>query len=211
MNVYHVDREVRIVPIIAFLYHKKRTPPKPTERTGTYCFAWFKLWISPMPSPAFLLLGISRFISLLYLRRGWSYKLQHNKKQAEIMLMTRSFTAAALWALFALLGGSPLLAQAETSAEGLAFLATKRAELGVVETSSGLLYKEIRAGVGKTPTIDSPCSCHYSGTLIDGSKLREFLLPLCPHTANNHSSHHVSSCSLFVSLSLSLSRIWFIL
>jgi hypothetical protein len=91
----------------------------------------------------------------------------------EIMLiMTRSFAAtAALWAFLFVLLGSPLLAHAETSSEGLAFLAKKKAEPGVVETASGLLYKEIRAGVGKTPTIDSPCSCHYSGTLIDGSKL----------------------------------------
>ena len=59
---------------------------------------------------------------------------------------------------------------AETNAEGLAFLAKKKAEPGVIETSSGLLYKEIRPGTGKTPTHDSPCSCHYSGTLIDGSK-----------------------------------------
>lgn len=29
---------------------------------------------------------------------------------------------------------------------------------------------ELRAGTGKTPTIDSPCDCHYSGTLIDGTE-----------------------------------------
>ena len=31
-------------------------------------------------------------------------------------------------------------------------------------------YKELRAGAGKTPTVDSPCSCHYAGTLIDGTE-----------------------------------------
>jgi FKBP-type peptidyl-prolyl cis-trans isomerase len=87
-------------------------------------------------------------------------------------IMTRSFSTAALWAFVFVLFGSPLSSYAETSAAGLAFLATKKAEPGVVETASGLLYKEIRPGVGKTPTIDSPCSCHYSGTLIDGSKFR---------------------------------------
>jgi FKBP-type peptidyl-prolyl cis-trans isomerase FklB len=29
---------------------------------------------------------------------------------------------------------------------------------------------ELRAGTGKTPTIDSPCDCHYRGTLIDGTE-----------------------------------------
>lgn len=32
------------------------------------------------------------------------------------------------------------------------------------------LYTEIRAGTGKTPTLNSPCDCHYSGTLIDGTE-----------------------------------------
>ena len=33
-------------------------------------------------------------------------------------------------------------------------------------------YKEIRPGSdgGKTPTADSPCECHYAGTLIDGTE-----------------------------------------
>jgi FKBP-type peptidyl-prolyl cis-trans isomerase len=29
---------------------------------------------------------------------------------------------------------------------------------------------ELRAGTGPTPTIDSPCDCHYAGTLIDGTE-----------------------------------------
>merc|ERR1712099_147194 len=38
--------------------------------------------------------------------------------------------------------------------------------------ASGLMYKELRPGNpdGKTPTINSPCECHYSGTLIDGTE-----------------------------------------
>jgi FKBP-type peptidyl-prolyl cis-trans isomerase len=59
---------------------------------------------------------------------------------------------------------------AGSSSEGLAFLATKEAEEGVVKLPSGLLYKELVAGVGKTPTADSPCACHYAGTLIDGTE-----------------------------------------
>jgi FKBP-type peptidyl-prolyl cis-trans isomerase FklB len=59
---------------------------------------------------------------------------------------------------------------AGTNSEGLAFLAKKTTEEGVVTLPSGLLYKELVAGVGKTPTADSPCACHYSGTLIDGTE-----------------------------------------
>jgi FKBP-type peptidyl-prolyl cis-trans isomerase len=61
---------------------------------------------------------------------------------------------------------------AGTNAEGLAYLATKSKEAGVVTLPSGLLYKEIRPGNvnGKTPTLNSPCECDYAGTLIDGTE-----------------------------------------
>lgn len=59
---------------------------------------------------------------------------------------------------------------AGTNQEGLAFLAKKENEEGVVKLASGLLYKELVAGTGKTPTANSPCSCHYAGTLIDGTE-----------------------------------------
>ena len=58
-----------------------------------------------------------------------------------------------------------------TEEKGLAFLKEKEAEEGVVKLSSGLLYKVLRKGDGKHhPTKDSPCECHYKGTLIDGSE-----------------------------------------
>jgi FKBP-type peptidyl-prolyl cis-trans isomerase FklB len=57
-----------------------------------------------------------------------------------------------------------------TDQAGLEYLKQKQAEPGVVTLPSGLLYKEIRAGTGKTPTVDSPCECHYAGTLIDGTE-----------------------------------------
>eukprot|EP00956_Cyclotella_meneghiniana_P042310 scaffold248416_cov111-Cyclotella_meneghiniana.AAC.1 len=55
---------------------------------------------------------------------------------------------------------------------GLAFLEAKGKEEGVVTLPSGLLYKELTPGKpdGKTPTINSPCDCHYKGTLIDGTE-----------------------------------------
>mmetsp|Transcript_22044 Transcript_22044/g.33663 ORF Transcript_22044/g.33663 Transcript_22044/m.33663 type:complete len:153 (-) Transcript_22044:226-684(-) len=59
---------------------------------------------------------------------------------------------------------------AGTTPEGLAWLAKKGEEDGVVTLPSGLLYKEIVAGTGKTPGPTDPCSCHYAGTLIDGTE-----------------------------------------
>ena len=59
---------------------------------------------------------------------------------------------------------------AGTNQAGLDFLAQKATEEGVVKLPSGLLYKELVAGTGKTPTANSPCACHYAGTLIDGTE-----------------------------------------
>ena len=61
-------------------------------------------------------------------------------------------------------------ADAKTSEDGLSFLAKKEQSDGVVKLDSGLMYKEISAGTGKTPLFSTPCKCHYSGTLIDGTE-----------------------------------------
>eukprot|EP00545_Synedropsis_sp_CCMP1620_P012901 CAMPEP_0119018274 /NCGR_PEP_ID=MMETSP1176-20130426/18954_1 /TAXON_ID=265551 /ORGANISM="Synedropsis recta cf, Strain CCMP1620" /LENGTH=152 /DNA_ID=CAMNT_0006972233 /DNA_START=12 /DNA_END=470 /DNA_ORIENTATION=+ len=58
---------------------------------------------------------------------------------------------------------------AGTTQEGLDWLAAKGKEEGVVTRPSGLLYKELRAGTGKTPKVDSPTKCHYEGRLMDGT------------------------------------------
>jgi FKBP-type peptidyl-prolyl cis-trans isomerase FklB len=59
---------------------------------------------------------------------------------------------------------------AGTNPEGLKWLAVKEKEKGVIKLPSGLLYKEITAGNGKTPTLSSPTMCHYEGKLIDGTE-----------------------------------------
>lgn len=62
---------------------------------------------------------------------------------------------------------------AGTTPEGKEWLAKKATEEGVLKTSTGLLYKVLKSGPtgAKQPKIDTPCECHYRGTLIDG---REF-------------------------------------
>lgn len=54
---------------------------------------------------------------------------------------------------FALLLATAL---AGTNEAGLKFLAAKEKEDGVVKLASGLMYKEITAGTGKTPKVGTP-------------------------------------------------------
>jgi FKBP-type peptidyl-prolyl cis-trans isomerase FklB len=54
--------------------------------------------------------------------------------------------------------------------EGEAFLAENKKKPGVVALPSGLQYKEIKAGTGKTPKASDTVSTHYKGTLIDGTE-----------------------------------------
>jgi FKBP-type peptidyl-prolyl cis-trans isomerase FklB len=53
--------------------------------------------------------------------------------------------------------------------EGQAWLEENRSRPGVVETESGLQYKVIEEGTGKSPTASDRVKCHYEGRLIDGT------------------------------------------
>ena len=75
-----------------------------------------------------------------------------------------------LSAVFLLLTLAPA-ARAGTNAEGKAFLEENAKKDGVVVLPSGLQYKVLHKGDGADhPTVDSPCECHYRGTLIDGTQ-----------------------------------------
>jgi len=54
--------------------------------------------------------------------------------------------------------------------EGEAFLAANKAKEGVVTLPSGLQYKIIKAGHGKTPTASDVVTVRYRGTFIDGKE-----------------------------------------
>lgn len=58
----------------------------------------------------------------------------------------------------------------QNTARSSAFLAMKANEEGIVKTDSGLLYRELRAGEGESPTADQAVTVHYRGTLIDGTQ-----------------------------------------
>ena len=54
--------------------------------------------------------------------------------------------------------------------EGIAFLEENAKKPGVVTLPSGLQYKVLEEGKGVYhPLPNTPCSCHYAGTLIDGT------------------------------------------
>ncbi|HAB18794.1 MAG TPA: FKBP-type peptidyl-prolyl cis-trans isomerase [Verrucomicrobiota bacterium] len=52
---------------------------------------------------------------------------------------------------------------------GQEFLAANAKKEGVKTTASGLQYKVIKSGTGKTPTAKDTVKVHYHGTLIDGT------------------------------------------
>lgn len=54
--------------------------------------------------------------------------------------------------------------------EGIAFLGENKKKEGVVTTASGLQYKVIKAGKGKSPDDDDAVTVKYRGTLIDGTE-----------------------------------------
>jgi FKBP-type peptidyl-prolyl cis-trans isomerase FklB len=54
--------------------------------------------------------------------------------------------------------------------KGEAFLAENEKKEGVQVTASGLQYKVITEGTGKTPMLSDHVKVHYKGTFIDGKK-----------------------------------------
>lgn len=54
--------------------------------------------------------------------------------------------------------------------EGETFLAENKKKEGVKTLTSGLQYKVIKEGTGKTPKATDKVSTHYQGTLIDGTE-----------------------------------------
>ncbi|WP_339730372.1 FKBP-type peptidyl-prolyl cis-trans isomerase [uncultured Gimesia sp.] len=61
-------------------------------------------------------------------------------------------------------------AQAENIAKGKQFLAANAKKEGVKTTKSGLQYKVINKGTGKTPGQNDKVTTHYRGTLTNGKE-----------------------------------------
>jgi FKBP-type peptidyl-prolyl cis-trans isomerase len=69
-----------------------------------------------------------------------------------------------------LLGSLWLTSSAASNEEGVAFLAANKDKEGVVQLPSGMQYKVLNKGTGSFhPKASTPCSVHYTGSLIDGT------------------------------------------
>ena len=56
----------------------------------------------------------------------------------------------------------------DVASDNISFLASVAKQPGVVETSSGLLYKVIQNGQGESPSVNSVVTVNYEGRLPDG-------------------------------------------
>jgi len=56
------------------------------------------------------------------------------------------------------------------SPEAKAFRERAAGQPGAVKTSSGLIYRQLRAGSGPSPAANDSVKVHYRGTLIDGTE-----------------------------------------
>lgn len=92
----------------------------------------------------------------------------HPKSALELCIVTmRCIHTLSLLLLLACFNA---LATAGTNEEGIKFLAENKDKPGVITLESGLQYKVLKKGKGPAhPKVDSPCSCHYEGRLIDGT------------------------------------------
>ena len=64
---------------------------------------------------------------------------------------------------------SPLMAESDLE-KGEAFLKENAKKEGVKTTASGLQYKVLKEGEGKSPKAPYTVKVHYKGTLIDGTE-----------------------------------------
>lgn len=62
------------------------------------------------------------------------------------------------------------LLAANNKSKGAEFLAANSVKEGVVSTASGLQYKVLKPGSGKSPAATDRVMVHYTGTLTDGAK-----------------------------------------
>jgi len=58
--------------------------------------------------------------------------------------------------------------EARETAAGAAYVAKAAAEAGAVKTSSGLVYRDLTVGTGRSPVASDTVRVHYRGTFIDG-------------------------------------------
>jgi hypothetical protein len=85
------------------------------------------------------------------------------KGESTVMLVFAALVNVFLLLLGLVAGSTP---------EGMEYLRANALKEGVTTTASGLQYRVIASGDkdGPSPLVSTPCSCHYSGKLIDGTE-----------------------------------------
>ncbi|MDQ3623701.1 MAG: FKBP-type peptidyl-prolyl cis-trans isomerase [Verrucomicrobiota bacterium] len=85
--------------------------------------------------------------------------------------MKFSFPKIASLAALASFTLAPLVLMAQSPIEkGEKFLAENKSKEGVKVTATGLRYKVVTEGTGKSPKATDTVSVHYRGTLLDGKE-----------------------------------------
>ena len=82
--------------------------------------------------------------------------------------LLRNLFCAAFGAAF-FLTSAPIMADSATE-KGEAFLKENGSKEGVKTTASGLEYKTVKEGTGKTPQATDTVTVNYRGTLLDGTE-----------------------------------------
>jgi FKBP-type peptidyl-prolyl cis-trans isomerase FkpA len=106
---------------------------------------------------------------------------QFDLSAAELDIVKRALTDAAArkpaidieeWGpkIEAFAGARAARVVAREKAASVAYLAKAATEPGVVRTDSGLIYRDLSAGTGPSPTASDAVKVHYRGTLINGTE-----------------------------------------
>lgn len=62
------------------------------------------------------------------------------------------------------------MSESQNQKDGDAYLAANKTKEGVVALPSGVQYTILSAGTGPMPKLADTVTCHYRGTLIDGTE-----------------------------------------
>jgi FKBP-type peptidyl-prolyl cis-trans isomerase FklB len=95
-------------------------------------------------------------------RSGAATKLTPEEMQAALASLEKGITAQR--------AKQQAAAAEKAAAAGTAYLAENAKREGVKTTASGLQYKVIKPGAGRSPTATDTVTVHYRGTLVDGTK-----------------------------------------